>query len=267
MHTFQEGLPVRLIATARQDLRTCCDDEWIADVVTRNQEGFDHFPVVASSGVPDRIIGLIELVGWDQGKAAAGRVSDRMSPLCEDNLIGADASILSFVKSADTNPCRLVVSGARIEGLVSLSDLQKLPVRAALFALITQLEMTMAEAIRRECRGSARWKERLSPGRLEKVEAKQRAARRDDNWVDDLLFTEFADKKTIIRKAAILPDGKTQFDEAMREAEGLRNLLAHANDYAESRAAAAKVCSTARTIEHWIERLTAWSAANAMAKG
>jgi hypothetical protein len=53
----------------------------------------------------------------------------------------------------------------------------------------------------------------------------------------------------------------------MRDAEGLRNLLAHANDYAESRAAAAKVCSTARTIEHWVERLTTWSAAKKMAEG
>jgi hypothetical protein len=157
------------------------------------------------------------------------------------------------------------VSGARIDGLVSLSDLQKLPVRAALFALITHLEMTMTDAIRRECMASATWKARLSPDRLEKIEARQKSAKKDDNWVDDLLFTEFADKKTIIRKGAIVSDARTHFEKAMTDAQRLRDLLAHANDYAESRAAAAKVCRTARTIEHWIEQLTVWPAAETMA--
>jgi hypothetical protein len=61
-----------------------------------------------------------------------------MRALPEENLIGADAGILSFVKGADRRGCRLVMSGAEISGLVSLSDLQKLPVRATvLFALIT----------------------------------------------------------------------------------------------------------------------------------
>jgi hypothetical protein len=110
MHAFLEGLPVRLIATPRRDLQTCLDNERTADVVARNHDGYDHFPVVASTGVPGRIVGLIELVGWKPDNAPSEEVRGRMKPLGEDNLIGADASILSFVKSADTNPCRLVVS-------------------------------------------------------------------------------------------------------------------------------------------------------------
>ena len=45
------------------------------------------------------------------------------------------------------DPCRLVVSGTGIVGLVTLSDLQKLPVRAVLLALLTGLEISMSEAI------------------------------------------------------------------------------------------------------------------------
>ena len=41
--------------------------------------------------------------------------------------------LLDFVRTADEHSCRLVVDGGRVTGLVSLSDIQKLPVRAALF--------------------------------------------------------------------------------------------------------------------------------------
>jgi hypothetical protein len=42
---FQRTLPVRLIATPCRDFRMCRHDESIEDVVKRNAEKFDHFPV------------------------------------------------------------------------------------------------------------------------------------------------------------------------------------------------------------------------------
>jgi hypothetical protein len=80
----------------------------------------------------------------------------------EENLIGADASLLTFIRNADRQMCRLVVSGPEMNGLVSLSDLQQLPVRAALFAMVTHLEITMAQAIRREFNQSEDWMDCLS---------------------------------------------------------------------------------------------------------
>jgi hypothetical protein len=44
----------------------------------------------------------------------------------------------------------------------------------------------------------------------------------------------------------------------MNEAKGLRNSLAHANDYAATREAAAKVCDIVRRIEHRIAHLSEW---------
>jgi hypothetical protein len=260
MTALQDRLPVALIVTPRHALRTCRSDEALAEVVARNGEGFDYFPVVeAVQPGPERIIGLIELVPYMNGETAGGLVRAHMRNLSEDNLIGADAGILSFVKRADCHGCRLVMSGAEISGLVSLSDLQKLPVRAALFALITHAEITMAEAIRREFNGSEEWKTRLSECRLLGLMRKQGVAKAADNLVDDLLFTEFADKITIIRKSPSFTESKRRFEAEMGEAQKLRDNLAHANDYAATRDAAAKVCDTVRKIEHWIQRLSAWS--------
>jgi len=89
-----------------------------------------------------------------------------MWPLSEDDMIGADASIVAFVRDADRHKCRLVVSGCEINGLVSLSDLQKLPVRAALFTMVTHLEMVMANFIRRHCGAYAEWQRSLPDERL-----------------------------------------------------------------------------------------------------
>jgi hypothetical protein len=129
LHT---GLTVRLIATSRAALKTCRPHECVFDVVERNVEGFDFLPVIEmSSGESRKIVGLLSTKAISSKLQKADKVGSIFSPLSEELVIGADSSILEFVSDADSKPCRLVVFGARIEGLVSLSDLQKLPVRAA----------------------------------------------------------------------------------------------------------------------------------------
>jgi hypothetical protein len=259
MQAFQDGLPVRLIATPRDALATCRADERLCDVVARNTDGYDFFPVTETAGGgQDRIIGLVELARFRDCDAPAERVRAHLRTLDEDTLIGADAGILSFLKDADARPCRLVVAGSRIDGLASWSDMQKLPVRAALFALITQLEMTMAEAIACDCWDTSTWKARLSAKDRRRVEDRIAAARRDDHWVNDLLFTQFLDKVTILARSPRAGFDGTAFGEAMEAVRDLRNRLAHANDYARSRDAAAAVGATVREIERWIDALGRW---------
>jgi hypothetical protein len=269
MAGFQDGLPVRLIATAREEFRTCRTDEPLAQVLERNTEGFDYFPVTAhGAGGDERIVGLVNLVPFmKQEEPAVGLAGERMQSLSEDNLIGADASILAFVRGADRHGCRLVVSGAKVTGLVSLSDLQKLPVRAALFAIITHAEMTMADAIRREFGGMDGWVERLSDGRKSKIQTEFDQAESDDNVVDRLLFTQFVNKVTLLKKSPSFTASKTRFEADMQTAQDLRNKLAHANDYAASRNAAEQVCATVRMIEHWIAQLSAWPPSASTAAG
>jgi hypothetical protein len=256
MAAFQGGLPVRLIATPREALQTCRSDERLADVVEQNHEKFNYLPVTDTpKDGRARIIGLVYLAPYLPpyllGEVAHGVVGDHMLPLSEDNLIGADAGILTFLKDlrpvvdaliADSHGCRLVMSGSQISGLVILSDPQKLPVRAALFALITHVEMTMADAIRREFNDLEGWKTRLSERQRRGLMRKRKAAEANDNLVDDLLLTQFIDKVTIILESPNLTESKSR----LNEAQMLRNNLAHAKDYAATRDSAAKVCDTVR---------------------
>jgi hypothetical protein len=62
-------------------------------------------------------------------------------------LVASDEPLKRFIPLLVESPYRLVVRGTRIEGIVTNSDVHKLPVRLLAFALVTHLEMTMADVI------------------------------------------------------------------------------------------------------------------------
>ena len=185
------GRTVDLISTLVVDLKTCTPHELISDVIQRSPDDFDFLPVVDEN---DRFVGMFH-VADHRNLRTLGTVWQCYTPLSEEYLIGADASILDFVLDADERQCRLVVSGTKIVGLVSSSDLQKLPVRAALFALITGFEITMAQLIKTRYPIDSDWMHLLSTGRQRKIEEEKMKAKADDGYVDFLLFTQFCDKR------------------------------------------------------------------------
>ncbi len=179
-------------------------------------------------------------------------------------LIGSHVSILDFVRKADQQPFCFVIDGHRIGGLVSLSDLQQLPVRAALFAMVTQLEMTMMEVIAASFEGDT-WIGLLSSGRQKELDLALQKATVEHNQVDSLLYTQFCDKADILRKQGELDKWgvrKADWKADFRGIQSLRDQLAHgndfavsANDFAVSAEAARKVCALVRTMDDWLARL------------
>ena len=253
----RRALTVNLIATARAAFVTCAMNETLAQVIKDNgQNKFDFLPVteMADGG----IVGLLEITSNRHSATVDRSVGEAMRPLSEENLIGADASILAFVRDTDFRKCRLVVSGSQISGLVTLSDLQRLPVCAALFGLVTHLEILMAEVIRRELKGSGEWLRYLSDGRRRDLRDELEKAEAQDGVVDALLFTQFCDKKSILSKSRNLKTSKRKFDNELGRIQSLRDHLAHANDYAASPEAASKTCETVRLLDKWREEFSRW---------
>jgi len=248
-HALHAGLTVELISTKRPQLMTCAPEQTLSDVMARNTEPYDFLPVVTSeNAAQDRIIGLFHAARYCDEEPGERCIEEHYEPLSEDYLIGADASILNFVVDADKKPCRLVISGPEIVGLVSLSDLQKLPVRAALFALITGFEIAMFEAIKREFTDDEDWKSHLSNGRREKIDEEIEQSHEGDGFVDALLFTQFCDKSDILLKGFQLPESKTAFSGKLKQIQALRDNLAHANEYAASPDEARHVCQVIRDL-------------------
>ena len=245
---LQGVLRVSLIATPRARLEKCRPEESIAAVQRRNTKGYDFLPVVQGDGEDAAIVGLFHAKSFQGTPSVDGIVRHKMHNLSDANLIGADASILDFLSEVSSRPFRLLVSGRRIDGLVSWSDLQKLPVRAALFGLITGLEIVMSAAIRSKYPTGDDWLSHLSNGRRTKVWKKFESSRENDSEVDALLFTEISDKATIIRKSWDLGESQKQLKEHFKRIRKLRDKLAHANDYATTLDDAIGVCRTVRKL-------------------
>ena len=248
--SLHRGLTVALIATPRRKLKTCGADERLAAVLERHTEQYDYLPVVEDESEDAAIVGLLNASGFDTGRPVNGTVRERMDGLSESNLIGADASILDFVLGVRSKAFRLTVSGQRISGLVTWADLQHLPVRAALFGVITGFEIIMVDAIRRMCATDDAWLRHLSCGRRKKVKKEIEESHKNDSDVDALLYTQICDKGDILRKRCNLGESMGKLKKQFRDIQGLRDRLAHANQYASTRSNAESV---SRTVEKLLE--------------
>ena len=255
LERVQRSLTVDMVMTPRAALETCRCDETVNAVMARNTENFSYLPVVDGK---ERILGLYCAARWSGEKKPKEPIGDDFLPFSEDIVIGADASIIDFVQSADERQTRLVVSGDRVAGLVSLSDLQQLPVRAALFTLITRLEMAMAQRIEDEWRDdvSTGWLELLSGERRKRIQEAVEKAKQEDGFVSEIAFSQLSDKAKIIRKKGLVSGSGSSLARDFEAIRQLRDAIAHANSYAESPEAASAACAAVRTILRIKEELS-----------
>jgi CBS domain-containing protein len=142
----ERGMSVRLIATL-ENLVTATRDELAPDVLEKKMRlhGFDYLPVRRTANGP--IIGIISADAM-RNEGRDRNVAQIYEPLGPDDLISAEASLLHFVWPADQQPRRLVLEGKDIRGIVTLSDIQKLPVRISLFSLFIHFELLLTEYLR-----------------------------------------------------------------------------------------------------------------------
>jgi hypothetical protein len=66
--------------------------------------------------------------------------------------------------------------------------------------------------------------------------------------IETLLFTQFADKKTLIVKQLPSNRSRTAFERSMKPIEALRNKIAHASEYANTPAHSRELCKTVREL-------------------
>jgi CBS domain-containing protein len=252
--------PVTLISTSRDQLVTVADIDRLSDVVAKLElQQFDFLPVTRKGRI-QRLLRWHDLKRTRVIRSASTQrqtVWAHADPLSEMNLMSAGDPLLSFVVTADTHPCRLLIQDGRIAGIVSLSDLQKLATRPVLFALVTQVELLMAETIRRLA-SEAMWNECLRRTRRDKIDKKWTRLRRSRLAIDRLTATDFSDKVAVLSKLAPTLPNDTGITNELSEIAALRNSVAHAGDYALTRENARNTAKRARLAKAWIERLVTY---------
>lgn len=245
-----ESMCVGLIAAT--PVECCKERDCISEVIERDTlSDFDHIPVKGKHG----IIGVV-----DRKKlrtvpvASTDLVRDLMTPLAENMLLAADASIVEFVKHADLRPFALVVEKQDIKGIVTLSDLQKLAVRPTLFSLLTLVEMLLDEWVLLNFQDDDAWLKLLSEERQSEIRIAFTKLRKKNLVVNMITATEFNDKITVATQMAHFPGGANAKNElhAIRQ---LRNSLSHHHLFGQDPVAATNVARKVQIADKYIHLL------------
>jgi hypothetical protein len=235
---------VHLIATFAPDLVAAPADADAAAWLSTNHPNFDQFPVRQASAT----IGVLMRQGNTSGKL----VRERMQPLSEDLIVSADMPIANLIPLLRGNHFRLVLRGNQLDGLVTQSDLLKLPVRMLLFGLITHLELCLRALIQRR-KPWPDWLMTLDQKRRKEIEKEQKKLTQARFEPNPLEFTNFSDA---VRVLCDEPDLAGNFSKEMGEVKKLRNDIAHAKTFVNSPADVADFVARFECVRTWIGRIT-----------
>lgn len=228
--------PLQTIAP-EQDVR-----EWFA---RHEGVGFDCAPVEEKR----RIIGMVAVDAMKQvsGPIAAG---DLMEPLPRVPMVAESETIANLIRAMRGTGRHfwLVLTGTKIDGIVTRSDLWKLPVRLLAMAMLVHVEQLITELIRRD-RPSETWLAQLNkPTRLN-IERRGKRKRALNENLDLIETTMFSEKVQIVRLAL----RNEQLAADLGELVELRNLLMHARDGDDESAGVDDLLTNMERLENVIE--------------
>ena len=226
---LQNRLNISIIMTPRNELKTCKLSDKIYDLIKNNLENFSFLPVVDTV---ENIIGVINLK--NKNFAPNNYVQDIYTPINEKIIIGGNSSINEFIKNIIDEPFKLVISKNEISGLVTMSDMQKIPVRVSIFSLIIELEIMMSNLIVKLYPKEDDWMKLLTISRRNKLNEEELAVKRSDNFVSKIIFTQFGDKAKIIVKSKIFSFTSKRLKKKFEDIRKLRDIVAHSSEFAET---------------------------------
>ena len=249
---IQDRLQISMIMTARSDLLTCkVDDE--LDINSEDIAGFTYLPVLSKS---EEFVGLIDISKSAKNYKKKINVSANIIPISEKILIGGDASIFEYIKTADTNQAKLVISKNAVSGLVTLADIQRLPARISIFSLLTTLEIKMAKLIEQSFVSEDDWMQMLKKDRRDLINEQYRTSLTNDGFINRLELTSIKDKADVIANSDLVNYGsRTALKKAFFNLYSLRNSIAHSSEFAHTHSKAISVCKTVRKALQIIELL------------
>lgn len=150
----------------------------------------------------------------------------------------------------------LVLDGAKVRAIVTRSDVLKLPVRLLAFALVTHLELLMATIIQEQSGSDEEWLAMLSSDkRREKVRCKQTELQRQAMDPPLVQLADFCDKRDAVKE--ILELDRAFTTELRRIEKKLRNVVAHAGDYATDDEELQRFVGLVGCTRRWIRELEA----------
>ena len=152
----------------------------------------------------------------------------------DDDLVPDTANLTEVVKSLAINRQCFVTILDQVGAIITMSDLEKPPMRMFLFGMITLGEMMMTEIIRQRYADES-WQEYVSDQRLQKAKELQKLRLSQGQKVDLIDCLQYGDKGWILTydadfRAALGIVSRKEMRKTLKELESLRNNLAHTQE-------------------------------------
>ncbi len=227
--------PVSLIATPRDRLKCVPRASWPAVIeADLGLSAFDQIPLTTADGQH------IEAIFVRPGG---------ITPLHEQMFMSAREPLVSFLETADTHRFRLLVDGTRIVGIVTLSDLQKLPVYSTLFGLIAGVELMLVEWIRRASEGDDNlWLQHLTRSQRGSIEKYRSQAVAKNLEIERLSHASFGQEITAAMGMGLF-ENEPGLRLGLKQLVQLRHHVCHASEFAGTPAEALKLPCQVRTLQ------------------
>ena len=233
---LDDGLRVRHIANF--PLVTCKPGDDFEELFGRpDYKDFDQLPVVEGS----RIVGIVERASVKERRA-----------LDDSVLVAADHPLSRFIHTVHEQSYRLVVDGTAITGIVTWSDLLKLPVTVLAFSLIAQLEFAMNARIKEKYGDGTSWLDFLDEKEQKQISRRLRKLQQENLVLPELELADLGHKAKVLRS---LLSAKGGFERDLRNMASLRNDVVHAKDMIRSDADLMLLVERIETAEVWLEVL------------
>ncbi len=228
-------IPVALIATPRAEFKCQSKDRWQEIERDLALADFDQVPLTKAN--------------HDSIEAVFVRGTGVVD-LGESMFIASDFPLISFLETADQQRFRFLVADSHIAGMVTLSDLQKLPVYSVLFSLVLGVEMLLMEWIRKTCgTNEALWLEHLDGGQRGNIEKNWKDAVNKNLGIDRLSCASFGQEIRVAVGLGLFREGDDRHA-SMKELETLRHKICHGAEFALNPEQALNIPRQVREAQH-----------------
>jgi hypothetical protein len=228
-------IPVSLIATPRSQLKCACHRQWEKIALNPDLADFDQVPLTDDRGI--------------QIEGVFVRGKDRLD-LREEMFMAADTPLLSFLETADRVRFRFLLSDSDISGMVTLSDVQKLPVYSVLFSLLIAVEMLLIDWVRKRCRNAPdEWFRILDKPQRNKIEKDWQDALSKNMAIDRISCASFPNEIEAAKRLGLFEKDEDQHAK-FEQLKSLRNQVCHAFELAPNLTQALKLpCLVRNALE------------------
>jgi hypothetical protein len=239
---IRSEIRVGLIATPRANLNCHRKDRWQEVEDDPDLADFDQVPLINRRGAEIEAVfirgtGLVELR--------------------EDMFMASDAPLISFLESADRQRFRLLLSDRSVSGMVTLSDVQKLPVYSVLFSLLNAVEMVLMDSIRNTCGANKdHWLQYLSKTQQRAIEHNWDKAAKENLAIDRLSCATFGQEIQAAAGLGLFEDA-LEYRESLLALAKLRNTVYHAAEFALTPEQALKLpkhVRDAQSVTSWLRK-------------